>query len=75
MSDKANNKHGIFHEFLSLMKPPKWRLVPDKRGTYTLEKLDSLNGYLCEAVRVSPEEADKIIERLDRKILYYREKD
>jgi hypothetical protein len=54
-------------------KPPKWRLVPDEDGTYTLEKWDDLVGYLCETVRVTPEEADKQIERLEGKILYYRE--
>ena len=55
-------------------KPPKWRLVPDEDGTYTLEKWHGdLIGYLCQTVRVTPEKADKQIARLESKVLYYRE--
>lgn len=58
----------------TIRAPNKWRLVPDSRGTYTLEMYsDDLGIYLAESVRVTPEEADKQISRLEGKILYYRE--
>lgn len=63
----------MFKFLKSVFEPlPKYRLVPDKDGTYTLERLDSLVGYLCVAVRVTPKEADKVIKNLEGEILYYR---
>lgn len=53
---------------------PKWRLVPDKEGTYTLERYHaSCNMYLAEAFSITPEESDGIIANLERDTLYYRE--
>lgn len=53
-------------------KRPEWILTPDKDGTYTLEKWDpSIGMYLSEAVYVKTrEEADTIIENLERPIIY-----
>jgi hypothetical protein len=54
--------------------PPKWRLVPDERGTYTLEKWHSdISMYMCETVGVTPEKADEQIANMEGKTLYYRE--
>ena len=68
----------MLNRLLSLFKkkeaPPKWRLVPDEHGTYTLEKRDdSLGMYISEAVRVTPDEACEKIAMLEGKVLYYRE--
>ena len=55
-------------------EPPKWRLVPDGRGTYTLEEWTGpLVRYRCREVRVTPDEAGELIKQLDRDTLYYRE--
>ena len=54
--------------------PPKWRLVPDQYGTYTLEKYHyDIDLYLAEVVQVLPGEADGLIEKLERSAMYYTE--
>ena len=54
---------------------PRWRLVPDGIGTYTLEEWNgAIIGYICKEVKVTKEEADKKIQSLEREIIYYREK-
>ena len=65
----------MFRWFKDLFKdPPKYRLVPNSIGTYTLERWDtSLSMYLCAAVHVNKEESELVIERLEGKILYYTE--
>jgi len=57
----------------SKTKKPKWRLTPNKHGSYNLEKWDSvLCLYLVEVVRITPDQADMYIERLERDKIYYR---
>lgn len=54
----------------------KYRLVPDGRGTYTLERLEWVAGrreYSSVAVSVSPEEAKRTIKNLEMDILYPEE--
>ena len=67
-----------FLSFFGLKKKeeaPRWRLVPDGIGTYTLEEWKgAIIGYICKEVRVTKEEADKKIQSLEREIIYYREK-
>ena len=55
-------------------EPPKYRLVPDTDGTYTLERYhEDVDMYLSVKPRVTEEQADKMIESLERGIKYYRE--
>jgi hypothetical protein len=55
-------------------KPPRFRLVPNNSGSYTLEKWAAdVCMYLSEAVQVTPEQADEKIKSLDREVIYYRE--
>lgn len=55
-------------------KKKKWRLVPNKNGTYNLEKWHcEVQIYLVEVVNIEASEADKYIERLERDVIYYRE--
>ena len=57
-----------------VFKKPKYRLVPDSRGTHTLEKWHGdVSLYLCEEVHVTKESADKFIANLERDKIYYRE--
>ncbi len=53
--------------------PPKYRLKPDARGTYSLEKWCELVGYSMIEVQLTPEGADKAIANLEREVKYYRE--
>ena len=53
---------------------PKWRLKPDERGTYTLEKWHPDVGmYLAETVRVTREQAYEQIQLLEGEALYYKQ--
>ena len=52
----------------------KYKLVPDKDGTYTLKMwIPGIKMYLTEAVYVTPERADGIIKNLEREVIYYRQ--
>lgn len=67
-----------FLSFFGLKKKeeaPRWRLVPNARGTYSLEEWNgAIIGYICKEAGVTLEEADKKIQSLEREIVYYREK-
>ena len=54
------------------VKPPKWRLVPDGKGTYTLEKMDLCLGvYMTKGVYVRDKDhANELIENLERRVIY-----
>jgi len=52
----------------------KYRLIPDAKGTYTLEKwYYDIKMYLAIGVRLTPEKADRVIKNLERDTIYYRE--
>lgn len=54
-------------------KPRKYRLVPNSKGTYTLERYDrGMEMYICERVNVTPHQADEAIAHLERGTIYYR---
>ena len=58
--------------FFGIKENPKWRLVPDEHGTFTLEKWHSSIGvYLCEVPSVTQEQADKCIDNLEKETKYY----
>jgi len=66
----------ILRWFEPASPPPKWRLVPDTRGTYMLEKWNSSVGaYLAEDAGVKDErEAARLIRNHDgRNIKYFIE--
>ena len=56
--------------------PPRWRLVPDQHGTYTLEKWHCDVGmYLTESVRIRDrQEADEKIANMERRLIYKADK-
>ena len=57
-------------------KPRKYRLVPDVKGTYTLERYnEEAEDYMCEKLHIMPSDADAYIKQLERKTFYYREVD
>lgn len=52
----------------SKKQPNKWRLTPDKHGTYTLEQWHPPTAmYFAEAWRIKEEDAPEIIKQLERK--------
>lgn len=52
----------------------KYRLEPDDRGTYTLQRYDDFTScWDTVSVSVRPEEADERIKSLEREAIYYRE--
>lgn len=55
--------------------PPKWRLSPEDKGTYRLEKWHpNVSMYLTENVRLkNQEEANEIIKNLERPRVYLEE--
>ena len=56
------------------VKKPKYKLVPDGDGTYTLEKYhEDVNLYLAEGVYLTKDKANDYIKNIERDILYYRE--
>lgn len=53
---------------------PRYRLVPNARGSYNLERWnDSVQMYLTKEVHVTPEKADEVIANLEKPAVYYRE--
>jgi hypothetical protein len=68
----------MFSRLLGLIKPankPKYRLVPETSGSYTLERWSGgADGqYLCESIMIKDkEEADIAIANLERDVIYYR---
>lgn len=55
-------------------KPDRFRLVPNTKGTYTLEQYNEYaEDYICKRVNVTPQEADESISNLERETIYYRE--
>lgn len=74
---KTGNEGGIFKRLLQFFtgfkqpEPPKWRLVPDERGTYKLEKYHpNINKYLTAVVGIeTTEQADEYIRNLERPII------
>ena len=52
-------------------KKPRWRLEPDEKGTYTLQKWNgNLEMYVTEVVRVTEDDAPRIIANLQRDHIY-----
>lgn len=62
----------LWNAIRSKESAPKWRMVPDVHGTYTLEKWDNTLGiYLSEKSGISDiASADEIIKLASRKIIY-----
>ena len=64
----------ILFELFKKKNMPKWRLKPDEKGTYTLEKWHPDVGmYLAETVRVTREQAYEQIQLLEGEALYYKQ--
>ena len=54
------------------LKKPEFRLVPNARGKYDLQRWNaSISAYLPAAVHVSKEEAEETIKALGRETLYW----
>lgn len=63
---------GLFSNKEEVSPYPKYRLVPNRHGSYTLERFDSSVGmYLSEMLETNKENADKAIENMERDIKYY----
>jgi len=63
---------GLFSKKELADSNPKYRLVPDRYGTYTLERYDSSLGvYLAEMLETNKDNADKAIANMERDIKYY----
>lgn len=57
------------------MKKPKWRLVPNSRGTYNLEEyINDLDIYLIKEIMVTEEQAKEHIKNLERPIKYLEDR-